>query len=106
MVKSVQDGVCHNSARLVETMPLALELHREIQGRIRKAGPQGRVWSALIVMREPRPQSSSKMVLGQGYNPIETLPPKGPDESFAERIRLRASHGGGIRSEVAASLNC
>jgi hypothetical protein len=33
------------------------------------------------------------MVLGQWNNPIEALPPKGPDESFAERIRLRASHG-------------
>jgi hypothetical protein len=33
------------------------------------------------------------MLLGQRYHPIETLPPKGPDESFAERIRLRAPHG-------------
>jgi hypothetical protein len=33
------------------------------------------------------------MVLGQRNNPIEALPPKGPDESFAERIRLRAPHG-------------
>jgi hypothetical protein len=40
MVKSVQYGVSHNSAWSVETMPLALELHRDIQGRIGKAGPQ------------------------------------------------------------------
>jgi hypothetical protein len=33
------------------------------------------------------------MVFGQWNNPIEALPPKGPDESFAERIRLRAPHG-------------
>ena len=33
------------------------------------------------------------MVLGQRYHPIEALPPKGPDEPFAERIRLRAPHG-------------
>jgi hypothetical protein len=79
VVKSVQYGVRHNLACSVETMPLALELHGEIQGRIRKAGPQGRVWSALIVMREPRPQSSSKMVLGQGDNPIQTLAPERPD---------------------------
>jgi hypothetical protein len=32
------------------------------------------------------------MRLGQRNNPIEALPPKGPDESFAERIRLRAPH--------------
>jgi hypothetical protein len=50
MVKSVQYGVSHNSAWSVEMMPLALEL-REIQGRIGKAGPQRRVWSASIVMR-------------------------------------------------------
>jgi hypothetical protein len=40
MVKSVQYGVNHNSAWSVETMPLALELHRDIQGRIGKAGPK------------------------------------------------------------------
>ena len=38
VVKSVQYGVRHNSAYSVETMPLALELHGEIQGRIGKAG--------------------------------------------------------------------
>ena len=32
------------------------------------------------------------MVLGQWDNPIETLPPQGPDEPFAKRIRLRAPH--------------
>ncbi len=40
MVKSVQDGVRHNSAWSVETMPLALHMHGEIQERIGKAGPQ------------------------------------------------------------------
>jgi hypothetical protein len=40
VVKSVQYGVRHNSASSVETMPLALELHKEIQGRIGKAGPR------------------------------------------------------------------
>jgi hypothetical protein len=79
VVESVQDGVCHDSARLVETMPLALELQGEIQGRIGKAGPQRRVWSASIVMRQPRPQSFSKMVLGQGDDPIQTLAPECPD---------------------------
>jgi hypothetical protein len=64
VVKSVQDGVRHNSACSVETMPLVLELHGEIQGRIGKAGSQRRVWSASIVMRQPRPQSFSKMLLG------------------------------------------
>jgi hypothetical protein len=47
MVKSVQYGMSHNSAWSVETMPLALELHREIQRGIGKAGPQRRVWSGL-----------------------------------------------------------
>jgi hypothetical protein len=79
VLKSVQDGVCHNSARLVETMPLALELHGQIQGWIGQAGPQRRVWSASIVMRQPRPQSFSKMLLGQGDDPIQTLAPERPD---------------------------
>ena len=51
MVKSVQYGVRHHSTCSVETMPLALERHGEIQERIGKAGPQRRVWSAAIVMR-------------------------------------------------------
>src|SRR5271163_1658070 len=71
-------------------MPLALELHGEIQGGIGKAGPQRRVWSAAIVMRQPRPHSFSKMVLGQGDNPIQTLASERPDQPFAERICLRA----------------
>jgi hypothetical protein len=79
MVKSVQYGARHNSARSVETMPLALELHGQIQGRIGKAGPQGRVWSASIVMRQPRPQSFLKMLLRQGDDPIQTLTPERPD---------------------------
>jgi hypothetical protein len=33
------------------------------------------------------------MLLGQRYHPIETLPPKSPDESVAAGIRLRAPHG-------------
>jgi hypothetical protein len=32
VVKSVQYGVRHNSARSVEAMPLALQRHGEIQG--------------------------------------------------------------------------
>jgi hypothetical protein len=78
VVKSVQYGVCHNSARSVETMPLALELHGEIQGRIGKAGSQGRVWPASIVMRQPTPKSFSKMLLGQEDDPIQTPAPKCP----------------------------
>jgi hypothetical protein len=79
VVKPVQDGVCHNSAWSVEAMPLALEPHGEIQGRIGQAGPQRRVWSASIVMRQPGPQSCSKMLLGQGDDPIQTLAPECPD---------------------------
>jgi len=51
VVKSVQYGARHHSTCLVETMPLALELHGEIQDRIGKAGTQRRVWSAGIIMR-------------------------------------------------------
>jgi hypothetical protein len=63
VVKSVEYGVRHNSAWSVEAMPLALQMYREIQGRIGQAWPQRRVRSASIVMREPRPQSFSKMLL-------------------------------------------
>ena len=55
MVKSVQDGASHNSACSVETMPMALQIHGESWRRIGKSWPQGRVWSASVVMREPRP---------------------------------------------------
>ena len=51
MVKSVQCGVRHHSTCAVETMPLALKRHGEINNLIGKAGLQRRVWSTAIVMR-------------------------------------------------------
>ena len=51
MVKSVQDGVSHNSAWPVETMPMALHTHEGIWRWIGKAWPQGGVWPAAVVMR-------------------------------------------------------
>jgi len=50
VVKSVQDGVRHHAAWLVEAMPLALHLHRATPARNGKAGSQRSVWSAAIVM--------------------------------------------------------
>ena len=73
-------------------MPLALELDGDIEERIGKAGTQGRVRSAAIVMRQPRPQSFSKMLFRYGDHPIQALTPEGPDQPLAERIRLRAAH--------------
>ena len=32
------------------------------------------------------------MLFGYGDNPIQALTPEGPDQPFAERIRLRAAH--------------
>ena len=40
MVKSVQDGVRHNPAWSVETMPMALQMYGEIYGRIGRPGPK------------------------------------------------------------------
>ena len=79
MVKSVQYGARHHSTCSVETMPLALELHGEIQDRIGKAGPQRRVRSSAIVMRQPSAQSFSKMIFGYQDNPIQALTSEGPD---------------------------
>src|SRR5271167_1825832 len=70
VVKSVQYGVRDHSTCSVETMPLALELHGEIEGQIGKARSQRRVWSAAIVMRQPGPQSFSKMLFGYLDHPI------------------------------------
>jgi hypothetical protein len=92
MVKSVQHRVRDNPTWSVETMSLALQRYGTMRGRLGQAGPQGRVWSAAIVMQQPEPQSFAKMLLGQGNHPIQTLPPKGPDEPFAECIGLRALH--------------
>jgi hypothetical protein len=52
VVKSVQYGVRHHSTCAVETMPVALERHGEIHHLIGKAGPQRRVWSATIAVRQ------------------------------------------------------
>ena len=92
MVKSVQYGAAHHTTGAVEMMPLALERHGEIEGRIGKAGAQGRVRSAAIVMHKPRPQSSSQMLFGYRDHPIQALTPEGPNQPFAERICLRAAH--------------
>ena len=51
VVKSVQDGVHHDTSGPVEAMPLALHVDGKIQWWIGEPGPQGRVWSAAIVMR-------------------------------------------------------
>jgi len=32
------------------------------------------------------------MLFGYGDDPIQALTPEGPDQPFAERIRLRAAH--------------
>ena len=32
------------------------------------------------------------MLFGYGNHPIQAFPPEGPDQPFAERIRLRAAH--------------
>ncbi len=32
------------------------------------------------------------MLFGYGDNPIQALTPEGPDQPFAQRIRLRAAH--------------
>jgi hypothetical protein len=75
VVKSVQDGVSHNLGRLVETMPMASQMHWENRGRIRNAWSQGGVWSAAVVMRQPRHQSFPKMLFRQRDNPIQALTP-------------------------------
>jgi hypothetical protein len=51
VVKSVQDRVHHHTTGPVEAMSLALQVDGQIQWWIGEAGPQGRVWSAAIVMR-------------------------------------------------------
>src|SRR5271163_5187806 len=92
VVKAVQYRVHYHSTCSVETMPLALKRHGETHNLIGKAGPQRKVWSAAIVMRSPSTQSFSQMLFGEGNDPIQALPPEGPDQPFAERIRLRAVH--------------
>ena len=57
MVKSVQDGVRHNSARTVETMPLALHLRRamptaEREDRVPRKSVVGRDCSAAATTTE------------------------------------------------------
>jgi hypothetical protein len=93
VMKSVRDGVRNNSARSVETMPMVLRTHAGIRRRIREAWPQGGVWPTAVVMREPGPPSFLQMLLVQGDNPIQTLTPKCPNQPFAQRVCLGASHG-------------
>jgi len=48
--------------------------------------------SASIVVGYPRPQDFPEMPFAQWNNPVQALPPQSPDQSFAERVRLRAVH--------------
>ena len=91
-MKSVEDGVRHNSAWSVEAMPMVLHTYEGIWRWIGKAWPQGGVWPAAVVMREPGAKSFLKMLLVQGDNPIQTLTPKCPNQPFAQRISLRAAN--------------
>src|SRR5450631_1000408 len=59
--------------------------------RIRYARTQRHVRSCGIVMANPRLQHSPQMRFSQRNQPIEALPAKAPDHSFANRIGLGTS---------------
>src|ERR1019366_10750664 len=59
--------------------------------RIRYARTQPHVRSSGIVMANPRLQHGPQMRFSQRNQPIEALPAKGPDHSFANRIGLGTS---------------
>src|SRR5579862_3614036 len=56
--------------------------------RIGHTWPQGHMWTAGVVMKDPRTQDRPQMRFGQRYQPIRTLATDGADESFANGVRL------------------
>ena len=58
--------------------------------RIGETGTERHVRTAKIVVGNPRFQDAPQMRFRQGNQPIETLATNGSDDSFADRIGLRA----------------
>ena len=85
VVKSVQDRASDNCGRPVESMPMALPVHRMLCRRIGYARPQGGVWSASVVVSHPQGQGFSQVAFGQGDDPVQTFPPQRPDQPSAKR---------------------
>jgi len=56
------------------------------------AWPQGRMWSASIVVGHPGHQDFSQVPFAQRNDPIQTLTPQSPNQSFTKRVRLRAAY--------------
>ena len=57
------------------------------------AWPQARVWSSLIVVRNPLPQDRPKMLLIQRDHVVQALTADGSHQPFTVSIRLRRLHG-------------
>jgi len=66
--------------------------HRRAVGRIRNTGPEARVWTPAIVVRDPVPENSAKVPFVEGHHPVQAFAANGADHAFAERVRLRRSH--------------
>src|ERR1019366_1783011 len=65
------------------------------------ARSQRGMWSATVVVGHPRCQDFAQVPLAQRNNPVQTLTPQSPDQSFAKRVRLRAAHrrGDNLKAE-------
>jgi hypothetical protein len=91
VVKSVQDGVLHDRSGPVEAMLLALHVDRKIQRWIGEPRPQGRVWSAAIVMRSPRGRvrrrCSSVNGISQSRHSRRSVPMSLSQSAFASGLR-------------------
>ena len=66
--------------------------HRCEVGRIRNTGPEARVWTPTIVVRDPVPKDAAKVTLVEGHHPVQAFAANCADHTFAERVRLRRSH--------------
>jgi hypothetical protein len=50
------------------------------------------MWSFTVVVRHPLRKDRPKMPLVERNHPIETLAPRGPNEAFTVRVRLRGTY--------------
>ena len=65
--------------------PMARRHRREV-GRIRNTGPEARVWTPTIVVRDPVPKDAAKVTLVEGHHPVQAFAANCADHTFAEGI--------------------
>jgi hypothetical protein len=75
-------------------MSVYLQWGRQARGRLRDTWSQGHMRTALMIMSYPCVQHMSQVVLSEGNQKVQTLPPERAQQPFTQGIRLGTAHRG------------